>query len=54
MDNDSNKGLNPAIDFTTNMLASAAEAGISISRADMIALEGQFGAEWGMDKDSQH
>ncbi len=48
MDNSDNAGLQDGIDALEAVLVQAEAAGITIGRADLWALAGQLGAEWGM------
>ena len=46
--NPSNAGLQPAIDALINVKALADDAGITITWADLMALSGVVGSEYGM------
>ena len=48
MENDSNAGLQDAVDLLEDVFASLQADGISMSRSDLWAIGGRVGAEWGM------
>ena len=49
MDNGSNAGLQPGIDIMEDVYDSLVADGVTISRADLWAIGGRVGAEWGME-----
>ena len=49
MDNPSNAGLQPAIDLMEEVYSNLEADGIRTSRADLWAIGGRVGAEWGME-----
>ena len=49
LDNSANNGLSTAIDAMEEVYTEITEAGISVSRADLWAIAGRAGAEYGME-----
>ena len=49
LDNSANNGLSTAIDAMEDVYTEITEAGISVSRADLWAIAGRAGAEFGME-----